>query len=129
MTGVALSWRCYHRGVVPRPGEGRCALVAGLAPYRRRDVVCRLTLRCRPVMASRTASHDPCVIKYGPGKRRGGLVTTLTGSTGHDVVRRFAHDPGVAPAMTGRAAGRDPLVIHRRPRPKGRRRFMAGLAP
>jgi hypothetical protein len=89
----------------------------------------RFAQRRRPVMASRTTSHDPRMIKCGPGKRRGGLVTALTGSAGRHVRRRFRLHPGVAPAMAGRAADRDPLVVHRRPRPKGRRAFMARLAP
>ena len=80
-------------------------------------------------MTGRTAGHDPRVTKDGPGKRRGGLVTTLTGGAGHDVRRRFGHDPGVGAAMTGRAAGHDPLVIHRCPWPKGHRALMARLAP
>ena len=75
------------------------------------------------------ARRDPLVIKCSPGKRRGGLVTTLTGGAGHDVRRRFGHDPGVGAAMTGRAAGHDPLVVHRRPRAEGHRALMARLAP
>ena len=80
-------------------------------------------------MARRTAGRDPRVIKRDPGKRRGGLVTVLTGGAGRNVRRRFAHDPGVAAAMTGRAPARDPLVVHRRPRSKGHPRRMARLAP
>jgi hypothetical protein len=80
-------------------------------------------------MTARTAGRDPRVIKCGPEKRRSGLVTTLAGSAGGHVRRRFGLHPGVGATMTGHAAGRDPLVIHRRPRPKGRRALMARLAP
>ena len=80
-------------------------------------------------MARRTAGRDSRVIKCGPGKRCRGLVTALTGGAGGNMRRRFAHDPGIGAAMTGRAAGHDPLVVHRRPWPKRRRRSMARLAP
>ena len=129
MTGIALAWRRHHRLVVARPGKGRRALVAGLAAYRRRDMRRRFTQRRRTVMARRTAVHDSRVIKCGPGKRRGGLVTTLARSAGRHVVRRLAHDPGIGAAMTGRAARRNPLVVHRRPRSEGRRTLMTSLAP
>ena len=80
-------------------------------------------------MASRTAGRDPRMIKCGPEKRRGGLVTTLAGNAGGHVRRRFGLHPGVGAAMTGHATRHNPLVIHRRPRPKGRRALMARLAP
>jgi hypothetical protein len=111
----------------PRP-KGCRRFMAGLAPQRGWNVRCRFAQGRRPVMASRTAGRDPRVIKRSPGKRRGGFVTALTGSAGCDVCRRFGPDSGEAAAMTGHAAGRDPLVVHRRSRPKGCRRFMAGLA-
>ena len=68
------------------------------------------------------------VICGNPRKRYCGLVTILTWSGRRDVVGRFAHDPGVPAAMAARTAGRDPRVIHRRSRPEGRRRLMAGFA-
>ena len=80
-------------------------------------------------MTGRTAGHDSRVTKCGPEKRCGGLVTTLAGSAGGHVRRRFGLHPGVGAAMTGHATGRDPRVIHRRPRPKSRRALMARLAP
>ena len=112
----------------PRP-EGRRRLMARLAPERGWNVARRLTQRRRAVMTGRAAGRDPRVIKRGPRKRRCGLVTILARGCGRNVIRRFAHDPGIAPAMTARTAGRDPRVVHRRPRPEGRRRLMARLAP
>ena len=89
----------------------------------------RFAQRRGAVMTGRTAGHDSRVIKCGPEKRCGGLVTTLAGSAGRNMIRWLAHDPGIAAAMTGRAARHNPLVIHRCPRPKGRRALMARLAP
>ena len=80
-------------------------------------------------MTGRAARHYSQVAIRGSCKRRGGLVARLARGGGREVVRRFAHDPGVAAAMTGHTAGRDPLVVHGRPRPKGLRRLMTRLAP
>ncbi len=55
-------------------------------------------------------------------------MTCLARGGGWEVIRRLAHDPRVPAAMTSRAAGRDPGVIHRRSRPEGRRRLVARFA-
>src|SRR5512147_2688871 len=105
--------------------KGRRALMAGLARGSGWDMP-RCWFAHDPggctIMTTRgrTTARDACVIKCGPGKRRGGLVTALTGSGSYNVRCGFGHDTAIATAMTGHAAGRDPLMIHRRPRPKGR---------
>jgi hypothetical protein len=130
MTGRAAGRdpRVIHHG--PRKCGRR--LVAGLAGRGGREVVRRLAQRRCPVMTARAVVRDPCVIKRGHSRRKRGrgLVTVLTREARFDVIHRFRHDapdPTHARRMTGRAAGRDPRVIHHGPRKCGRR-LVAGLA-
>ena len=114
-----------HRGARP---EGRRRFVARLAAACGWEVGRRFAQRRCTVMTAHATRHDPGVIKRGPHKRRGGLVTTLAGRRGRDVGRRLGHDPRIPAAMTARAVGRDPYVIHRGARPEGRRGFVARFA-
>ena len=82
-------------------------------------------------MTARAAARDPRVIIRGPHERGRGLMTVLARGARRDVIRRFrydAPDPAHAHCMTGRAAGRDPGVIHHGPRERGRG-LVARLAP
>ena len=108
--------------------EGRRRLMARLAALRGWNVGRRFAQGRRAVVTGHAPGRNPRVIKRGPRKRGRGLVTILARGGGRDMVRRFAHDPGIPAAMTGGAARRDPGVIHRGPRPEGRRRLMARLA-
>jgi hypothetical protein len=62
-------------------------------------------------------------------ERGRGLVACLARRGRREMSGRFAYDAGISAAMTDGAAGDNPRVVHRRSRPKGRRRFMARLAP
>jgi hypothetical protein len=130
MTGRAAGRdpRVIHHG--PRKcGRG---LVTGLAGRGGREVVRRLAQRRCPVMTARATARDPRMIKrgYSRRKRARGFMTVLTRQACFDVIHRFRHDapdPTHARRMTGRAAGRDPRVIHHGPR-KRRRGLVTGLA-
>jgi hypothetical protein len=90
----------------------------------------RLAQRRGPVMTGRAARRNSRVIHRGPRKRGRGLVTGLAGEARRDVIRRSRHDApdeALARRMTGRAAGRDPRVIHHGPRKRGRG-LVTGLA-
>ena len=130
MTGRAAGRdpRVIHRGPRKR-GRG---LVTGLAGRGGREVVRRLAQRRGPVMTARAVGRIPRVIKRGhPRRKRGhGFMTVLTRKARRDVSRRLRHnppDPALARRMTGRAARRDPRVIHHGPRKRGRG-LVTGLA-
>ena len=81
-------------------------------------------------MTNRAAARDSRVIICGAQERGRGSVAVLAWGARRDVIRRFRHDapdPAHACRMTGRAAGRDPRVIHHRPG-KRCRGFVARLA-
>ena len=76
-------------------------------------------------MTGRTAVHDPRVTKYGPGKRRSGLVTGIARSRGRNMIRSFSksHRPVVARGATARCHTR--MAERRRDPP---RRAVTGIA-
>ena len=102
--------------------------MAGRAVLRGWNMRRRFAQRRGAVMTGRAAARDPGVIKYGPRKRCGGLVTVFTWGCRRDMIGRFTHNPNVSAAMTSRAARRNPHVVIRRSRPKGRRRLVTVLA-
>ena len=81
-------------------------------------------------MTAHAAGRDPRVIVRGPHECGRGLMTVLAGGARRDVIHRFRHDapdPTHARRMTGRAARRDPRVVHHGPRKRGRG-LVTGLA-
>jgi hypothetical protein len=72
--------------------------------------------------------HHPAMDHPRSAKSRGGLVTRLTGRGGRDMIRRFAHHPGISAAMTGRATRHYSRVVICGPR-KRHRGLMTRLAP
>ena len=79
-------------------------------------------------MAGDATIGDASMIHRRTTEARGGLVATLAGRRGRDVLRRLGHDPRISATMTGRTPRRDPRVIHRGSRERGRG-LMARLAP
>jgi hypothetical protein len=64
--------------------------------------------------------HHPAVDHPRPAESCRGLMARLAGGCDRNVVCRLAHDPGIAAAMTGRAARHYSRVVIRSPRKRGR---------
>ena len=93
MTGITAPWRHHPAMDHPRPAEGRCGLMTGLAGCSSWKVVCRLGHHpsvCA-TMTCRTAGHDPCMVHRCPRPKGGrGLVTSLAPQRRWYVSRRLA---------------------------------------